>query len=348
MTRIHTMVVCLVVMLLVIGVFGCRAGAPPPTTSGKPVTSSAPITLRMHSEEAPKDTSIKHLWAKNFKELCEQRSQGRLKVEYFSSGQLYTDAEALVAVSEGTLDVAVTSQGVLASYAPKSVVLELYGLILTREQGVAFLKSSKMRKEILEPLEQRGMHANLLSTQPSKLWTKKPINSVSDLKGLKLRTMPSKALTAGAKSLGLSPIAIPTSEMYTALQQGTIDAINTGDLTVRTQSLHEILKNCLDNPATNMSGIAHIISSKVLAKLPADIRAIVEQADSDAEQVAIDTFLSGINKKIREDLIAGGVKFTELSPDEKQKFYDLSKASWADFVNVVGQDLIDEAVKLRK
>lgn len=307
-----------------------------------------PIVFRISTSQAPKETSMKHVWADKFIQLLQGRSGGRLKIEYYPSEQLFKDEDAIVALNQGTLDATVVSNGLLRSYVPKIDVYDLWGLILSLEQGRQFVNSNVVKRDILDPLKKKGMAGTLVCTRPLQIWTKKPINRLEDLKGLKMRTIPSKPLVAGAKSLGMSPITLPVSEMYTGLQQGTIDAVNTLDLTISSSSLYEVVNSCLEMPPTNMSGLVYLLSNSALEKMPKDLTAVIEKANSEAIQYTEDILNTKIAKAAQEHIRKNGMKFTRLNDDEKAKFHKACESSWADFKKEIGQELIDEALKFRK
>jgi C4-dicarboxylate-binding protein DctP len=108
----------------------------------------------------------------------------------------------------------------------------------------------------------------------------KPMHSVEDFKGLKMRIQSSKVLEAEMKALGANPQVMAFSEVYSALQQGVVDGTENPMSNLYTQKMHEVQKH-LTISDHGYLGYAVIVNKKFWADLPADLRATLDKAMQD-------------------------------------------------------------------
>lgn len=306
------------------------------------------ITLRISHTGPEKETSMQHLWSIKMKETIESRTSGKVKIEIYPVGQLYNDDEALVALSRGEIFGTNTTTGVLSSWNDKLNIFDLYGLFSSRDQLRGFLQLDSVKNQMTRPLTEKGLDATLI---PSFYWyafTKKPIKSMADFKGLKMRVVPNRAQLASLKAIGGEPTPVPVAELYTALQRGTVDGAVTVQVGIYGRSIQEVVKYALEDPVMFTAAQPAVLSMAQLKKLPPDIRKIVEQANVDVLKYVEDNIFQKEKEQVTKGLLDAGVTFTKMPEQEKGKFFDAVKESWKDLAPLIGQDLIDEAIKSRR
>ena len=154
----------------------------------------------------------------------EKRSEGKMKLQIYPSQQLGSERECLELLQIGSLDMTKVSVGVMENFAPKMKVFGVPFLFRDRQHSFDVLDSS-VGKEILDDGEQYWLKGLAYYDAGSRsFYTKdKPINSPSDLKGLKVRVMESVTAIEMVKALGGSATPISWGELYTSLQQGVVD-----------------------------------------------------------------------------------------------------------------------------
>jgi tripartite ATP-independent transporter DctP family solute receptor len=154
-----------------------------------------------------------------------KRSGGTIAVELYPGGQLGNDRECLELLQVGSLDMTVTSAGILEGFAPPFKIFGLPYLFENRQQRFDAL-NGKFGHELLEsgiPYRLRGLayfDAGSRSFYTKNSAVKKP----DDLVGKKIRVMGSPMAILTVRALGASPTPISWGELYTALQQGVVDA----------------------------------------------------------------------------------------------------------------------------
>ncbi|WP_158268934.1 TRAP transporter substrate-binding protein [Ensifer sp. NM-2] len=166
-----------------------------------------------------------NLGALKFKEAVEARTNGRVQVGVFPSGQLGESTAVGEQISLGGALIGQLSTGVLSDYVPDYSVLVYPFLFKDFGQIKAFL-ASDMPKLWAEELEKSNLkvlcHINFGTRD---LYTRdKAVRVPTDMTGLKFRVQPATMYTELAKSMGATPTPMPWPEIYSALAQGVIDA----------------------------------------------------------------------------------------------------------------------------
>jgi tripartite ATP-independent transporter DctP family solute receptor len=189
---------------------------------GVMTTASAQITMRnsisvaqnSHQGEAI-DTLAKEV---------EKRTNGRIKIQNFYSASLGSERESIESVQLGTQELTTTSTGPVPNFVPETRILDVPFLFRDKAHARAVL-DGPIGQELLATFEPKGMKALAWGENGVRHMTnsKRAVNSPDDLKGLKMRTMENSVHVAAYKSLGIVTTPMAFAEVFTALQQGTVD-----------------------------------------------------------------------------------------------------------------------------
>ena len=159
-----------------------------------------------------------------FAREVEKRTGGRIKVQPFYSGSLGGERESIEAVQLGTQELTFTSTGPVPNFVPETRILDIPFLFRDKAHARAVL-DGPIGQEMLGKFEAKGFKALAWGENGVRHMTnsKRAVNSPDDLKGLKMRTMENPVHVAAYKGFGIvtTPMAFP--EVFTALQQGTVD-----------------------------------------------------------------------------------------------------------------------------
>jgi tripartite ATP-independent transporter DctP family solute receptor len=154
----------------------------------------------------------------------EKRTGGRYKIQTFYSGSLGGERESIEAVQLGTQELTFTSTGPVPNFVPEARILDIPFLFRDKAHARAVL-DGPIGQELLAKFEAKGFKALAWGENGVRHMTnsKRAVNAPDDLKGLKMRTMENPVHVAAYKSFGIitTPMAFP--EVFTALQQGTVD-----------------------------------------------------------------------------------------------------------------------------
>lgn len=218
---------------------------------------------------------------KLFKEAVEAKSGGKIKVQLFIGGTLGSDQAVLSAIKGGTVEMAVMNSGILASEVKALEVFDFPFLFANEKEADAIVDG---------PIGQK-MHAALADKGIVGLsyWelgfrnitnSKRPINKVEDIAGLKLRVIPNAINVDWVKALGANPTPLPFTELYAALEQGAVDGQENPVAVIATSKFYEVQKYlALTNHQYNPQSV--IFSKKVWDTMsPAEKKIIDEAADA--------------------------------------------------------------------
>ncbi len=159
-----------------------------------------------------------------FAREVEKRTGGRYKVQAFYSGSLGGERESIEAVQLGTQELTFTSTGPVPNFVPEARILDIPFLFRDKAHARAVL-DGPIGQDMLKAFEPKGFKALAWGENGVRHMTnsKRAVNGPEDLKGLKMRTMENPVHVAAYKGFGIitTPMAFP--EVFTALQQGTVD-----------------------------------------------------------------------------------------------------------------------------
>ena len=296
------------------------------------------VKIRFSHVVAP-DTP-KGLAAQRFKELAEKRSNGRVQVQIYPNSQLYKDKEEIEALQLGAVQMLAPS---LSKFGPLGTrEFEVFDVpyIFPDKATLYRIMDGKIGKELLAKLESKGIRGLAFWDNGYKqIHANKSIKTVADLKGLKLRIQSSKILEAQMRGMGASPQVLAFGEVYTALQTGTVDGGENTLSNIFTQKMHEVQKHItLSNHGYIGYGV--IANKKFWDGLPADLRAVLEQAMKDATvyerevaQQENDRALAGIRALKKTEIY-------QLNDAERGAWQKVFRALYPNFESIVGRETL--------
>lgn len=248
------------------------------------VLAQAPIVIKFSHVVAP-DTP-KGKAAQRFKELAEERTKGKVKVELYPNSQLYKDKEELEALQLGSVQMLAPS---LAKFGPLGAKeFEVFDLPFLFKDDAAFrgITSGPLGAELFKKLEPKGIYGLAYWDNGFHIMSaNKPLHTVADFKGMKMRIQSSKVLDAQMRALGAIPQVMAFSELYQALQSGVVDGTEGVPSNFYTQKIYEVQKHITISNHGHLA-YALIVNRKFWDGLPADIRTTLEGAIKDSTTYA--------------------------------------------------------------
>jgi tripartite ATP-independent transporter DctP family solute receptor len=262
--------------------------------------------------------------AAKFAELVAQKSGGKLKVNVFPGGALGGDAQTVSALQGGTVEITALNSGILASQVKDFVVYDFPFMFANAKEADAVVDG---------PFGQK-LHARLADKGIVGLayWElgfrnitngRKPINTVDDIAGLKLRVIPNAINVDWVKALGANPTPMAFPEVYAGLESRAIDGQENPLSVILANKFYEVQKHLvLSNHQYNPQSL--IFSKKVWDGLSADERKILQDSAAEAAR-----FQRQVNRELAAgnlaDLKKAGMQVTELSAAEQAKLRDKLK-----------------------
>ncbi|KQV60827.1 C4-dicarboxylate ABC transporter [Pelomonas sp. Root1217] len=265
--------------------------------------AQAPIVIKFSHVVAP-DTP-KGKGAQRFKELAEQKTGGKVKVELYPNSQLYKDKEELEALQLGSVQMLAPS---LAKFGPLGVKeFEVFDLPYLFKDTDAFraVTDGQLGADLFKKLEPKGIKGLAYWDNGFHIMSaNKPLHNVADFKGMKMRIQSSKVLDAQMRALGAIPQVMAFSELYQALQSGVVDGTEGVPSNFYTQKIFEVQKHMT---LSNHGHLAYavIVNKKFWDGLPADIRTQLEAAIKESTTYA-NAIASTENGRALEGIKASG------------------------------------------
>lgn len=276
-------------------------------------SADEPIVLKLGHINP--ETGNYHQYALAFKEAVESRSEGRLKIEIYPAGQLGYDRELLESIQFGNLDLGIITSSPIANFVPAFMALDFPFLFDNWDHVLKFIQSDAckelMQEGAADGLVGLGMLARGFRSTTNSV---RPINSSADFAGLKMRVIESPIYIKTFEALGATVSAMSWGEVFTALQQGTIEAIELDYRTLYDERVYEVQKYL--SATEHIFAFATMMTNPaVLDSLPEDLRQIltdcaVETAVS-TSQLQVDIINSYI-EKLQEE----GLQYNECDRDE--------------------------------
>ena len=276
-----------------------------------------------------------------FAELVGQKSGGRIKVQMFPGGALGPDLQVVSAMQGGTVDLNVMNASLLAGNVKEMAILDFPYLFNSAQEADAILDGSVGRK-LMDKLPERGlvglaywdlgfreMHTN-----------RKAITKADDLKGMKMRVIPTPIYVDFMNATGANAIPMPFTETYGALEQRSIDGMTNPLLNILDGKYNEVTKHLTMTNHMYSPQIV-IVSKKTWDKLsPADQKILSDAAGETT------TF----QRKVARDQAAqvldaarkAGMTVYELPPAEIAKLRDIAQPVIAKHTRSVGEEMVND------
>ncbi|HLU58558.1 MAG TPA: DctP family TRAP transporter solute-binding subunit [Pseudonocardia sp.] len=302
------------------------------------------ITIKFSHVVAP--ATPKGQAAEKFKEIVEQRSDGRIKVEVYPNSELYGDKDELQALQSNSVQVLAPASAKFTTIAPALQVLDLPFLFDSVEDiprvaspdsavGKAIYENEQLAANNIKVM---GLWDNGLKQLSSNTEMRTP----DDLAGLSFRIQPSDVLRTQFEKWGASATPMAFSEVYNALQQGVVDGQENPYSNIESQNMHTVQRYITESNHGYI-GYVLVINNQFFQDLPPDLQTVVQEAadESSAYNREIAAKLNADARATIEQ--AGTTTITELTPEERQAFKDRVVPSvWEQYADVIGQDLVND------
>jgi C4-dicarboxylate-binding protein DctP len=281
--------------------------------------------------------------AERFKQLAEKLTKGKVKVEVYPNSQLYKDREEIEALQSGAVQMLAPS---LAKFGPMGArEFELFDLpfLFPNQEALHRVMDGEVGKKLFAKLDTKGVTGLAFWDNGFKqMSSNKPMHTVADFSGLKMRIQSSKVLSAEMKALGANPQVMAFSEVYTALQQGVVDGTENPVSNFYTQKMNEVQKH-MTMSNHGYLGYAVIVNKKFWDGLPADIRTELAQAMKEATTYERDIAQKDNDDALAKVIAARTTTVYQLTPAERAEWQKTLQPLQKEFASVIGADLIQSA-----
>lgn len=260
------------------------------------------------------ETHPVHLAMVEFANEVKEKTNGKIEVLIFPNGQLGGEREITELMQAGAIDIIKTNAGPMESFAQEYSVLSLPYLFRDIHHNLRVLKSD-IGESILNATVDRGfIGLTFYNSGTRNMYTKKPVKTVTDLKGMKIRVQTSKTMVKMTELLGGSPSPLSFGEIYTALQQGVVDGAE-NNLISYAESKHYEVAPYFTFDEHSISPDVLIMNTKTWNKLTDDEKKIVKEAALNSFDYQNKIWFEAEDKLV-DILKEQGVQFFTVNKDE--------------------------------
>lgn len=268
-----------------------------------------------------------------FKELLEQKTNGRVQVKIYPNAVLGADRVAGEAVQQGNLEAVSIATNILSSFHKSALAFDMPYICdpAKMTQYMKALAYGDLNRYLVENLATVDLYPFMFNATAMRSWafTKKNVKTVDDLAGVKIRSTPSPIDIANCKAVGMNPTALAFDAVYQALQQGTVEGELLSYSSMRAWKRAEILK-CMFPTQHNFPIHVGCMSKTFYDSLPADIQAAIMEAAREAQEWEWGV-LENEEKLGLEYCRQNGVAVNFLDDAQKAVLQEKFKAVWDEF-----------------
>lgn len=301
-------------LLVTVIAVSCAPTATPTPTAKPIVLKGDTLLLETHW--------LSILWTDKMKEM-EQRSQGRLKFDISYNATLTPLREALNSLKVGALDWTWGNPGYYTGQDARFEICAVPFAFKDNEDAWKAMRTTPLGGMMEAALNK--FNVTLIGyggTSSYLTLSKKPVRTMEDLKGLKLRSATTAQFEA-IKRLGATPVNVVTAEVYPAMEKGIIDACWLNYANLETYKLIELVKcvNEIRPITTTVSGL--FFNLDTWNKIPKDLQDVIRKTVRDWEPKEID-FYGKEDNKYREMAIKAGIEIVKADEKETKRWREVA------------------------
>jgi len=282
-------------------------------------------------------TSHYHKGLTYLHELLQKKTNGEIGLDLYHSSQLGSERDAIEGVSMGTLEMTLTSSAPLGNFTEAFMIFDLPFIISDRVKAYKWMDGPN-GQAILDSLKQKNIIGLSIWENGFRNLTnsKRPVVKPEDVKGMKIRLMENKVHVASFKELGAYPTPMPMGELFTALQQKTVDGQENPLVIIYTSKLYEVQKYLTVTGHFYAPAILLINKDVWEKKLTADQRKIMTECVAEARDWER-KYCQEVDGKLAEELKKVGM---EIVVPDKAVWSKALAPVYTQFEATVGKDRI--------
>ncbi|HSI66980.1 MAG TPA: TRAP transporter substrate-binding protein [Planococcus sp. (in: firmicutes)] len=287
------------------------------------------------------DSHPQYLALLEWKKIVEEKTDGAIEVETYHSSQLGDDRAMTEALQIGSQEVTIPSTAPIANFVPEYSVFDFPFLFPNAEVADEVL-DGEVGQKFLDMLEDQNLVGLAYWENGFRDITnnERPIETASDFSGLKLRTMENELHLDAFKALGANPTPMAFGELFTAMQQGTVDGQENPIPTIYLQGFYEVQEFV---SATN-----HIYSPFVFLMSKSFFDGLTEEQQTIVTEAAVEA--GSMNRELNreataqnvEDLKAEGMEYNELTPEARQEMIEIIQPVLDEYAEKIGKETVQE------
>ncbi|MET3699824.1 C4-dicarboxylate-binding protein DctP [Bacillus oleivorans] len=292
---------------------------------------------------APESTA-KHQGALAMKTKIEEASGGAIEVKLYSNGSLYNDKNEFENLLSNNVQFIMPDMSKLVKYEPAFDMASL-PLAFSSDQAAAAFWDGEHGQKIMGKIEKEGVKALAMWPNGFRVLTNnvRPVKTPEDFKGLKIRTSSGQVLADVFELLDAGTVSLPFGEVYTALQQGTVDGQENTLSSVASAKFDEVQKYLTINEFSRVDYVL-LTNTEFWDSLDEKTRKVIQEGIDAGTKTAREE-VARLNEEGLEKMKERGIiEIYELSDSEKEQFRELFQPIYDKYTPIFGEDVIEDAL----
>jgi tripartite ATP-independent transporter DctP family solute receptor len=290
------------------------------------------IALRFSSSMTADDNAAHYVWYQLLQANLKTAVGDAIKLDYFPNNQLGKESDVVQQVKVGSIDMMVTGSSIWATVLPEIGMLDL-GYLFDSYAHASRALDASVGASLNDMLQKRTGCTVLTWAShfgPRNVYTKAQVRSLAEIKGVKLRVLPTPAFIETFKIMGAIPTPIPFGELYMAAQTGVVDGFEHDAGTVLASKLNEVTRSCwltehLFSPMTVVIGKRSL--DKITGSLRTGFMKAVNDTTVQQRAIASDKAVAAI-----EELKRKGMTFFPMSATDRGAVRkEMEARLWSEF-----------------
>ena len=288
------------------------------------------------------DSDPYYIFAKNFSEIVDKKTNGRIKIEVKGGGQLGQEGEMFTGMQIGTTDMAVMTNAYVSGYIPAAGLFDLPFIFKNNEEAARIL-DGKLGIEVLNEYEKFGIKALAYGEGGFRhlVTLKNQVKKPEDFKGLKIRCMETESYIATYAALGTNAVPMAWSETITGLQQGTIDGLDIPISVIYANGFSDIAKD-LNLTGHFYSPLIICMSKKIFDSFDENDKKILIESAKEAGQICRN-FNKNSESKMLAEMKAQGMEIVD--DVDIPAFQNILKDFYSKRSKNIGGNYVEELMK---
>ncbi len=338
---------------MAVGMMGCQKSSPQSTETkegaagteqaAKPAGGDDQKVYKIIIADEDNEERTTNQCALKFKERVEKESNGRLSVELHCNGELGGDQETFEGMQLGTIQMVLCGAAALGNYDARFGMLD-FPFLFDNYEEMTEAVNGELGELYNSVAEEYGFKVLgwMYDGARSISNNVRPVNSLEDVKGLKMRVMQNDMYISMFKAWGTNPTPMSATEIYTALSQGVIDGQDNPPSMGYSQKYYEVQKYYSWTRHTFQNCLV-LTTTAWLDSLPEDLKKIVEEAAAD--MAAEQRVMEHDNETKLEKLIDESDTCTTNEVADRESFREASAPVYEEMRKKMGSDFVDQVLK---
>jgi TRAP-type transport system periplasmic protein len=263
---------------------------------------------------------VQHEWAKRFADRVGQQAAGKLKVEVYPAEQLGNNARMLEGLTIGTVEAVIGPPEFIVGVDPRFQIVGAPGLVKDLQHAARLTQDAKFREALFGFGEPKGIKGIALAVYGGNAYaTRKPVRTLADFQGMKIRVLASPMHTVPLAKIGATGVPMAPSEAVQAIASGAIDGARTGITIFTTFKYYDLVKTVTIADGDGMIFSMFYVGKNWFDRLPKDLQKVVADA-AKALEPEMNQYTIELNRKAEEEWKARGGEVIRIKGPDQAEF----------------------------